>query len=69
MSSKHDPAITRLNELLAKPNYAIFQGEWVTKEWGEEHFGDDHEGEMVSLCSPELIRYLLDQLASKNKGN
>jgi hypothetical protein len=65
MSNTHEQSIQRLKEILAKPEYAIFQGEWVTKEWGEEHFGDIREGEFVSLCTPELLRYLLNQIAKK----
>lgn len=67
MSTNHDQTIARLNELLAQPHYAIFRGEWVPKEWCEKHFGDEHEAELVSLCTPELIRYLLDQIADKNR--
>ena len=65
MSATHENAIARLKQLLAKPEYCIFQGEWVTKEWGEQHFGDIQEGEFVSLCTPELVRYLLDNLAQQ----
>lgn len=62
MSDKHEAAIARLDEILADPEYAIFQHEWVSKEWGAKHFGSNREGEFVSLCTPELLRYLLDRI-------
>lgn len=54
-----DKAIERLRELLADDRSVLFASEWVSAAWGEEHFGDRTEGEFVSLCSPELVRYML----------
>ncbi len=53
-------ALVRLRELLVDREAHIYDCEWVSKEWAEQHFGDRAEAEMVSLLTPEVVAYLMN---------
>ena len=53
-------ALVRLHNMLSNRSNALYQHEWVTKEWAAEQFGSQAEGEFVSLLTPEVVAFLLN---------
>jgi hypothetical protein len=64
----HTAALNALRELLNNPSAPILQCHWVSSAWGETQFGSESEGKFVSLCSPSLVRHLLEHYQPKCAG-
>lgn len=62
----HTAALDALRKLLDNPSAPILQCHWVSQAWGETQFGSESEGRFVSLCSPSLVRHLLEHYHPKD---